>query len=170
MNRLFSILLLPGFACTCVFAQGSTGTSTTTTTTNYVFPPVGLASGLTASINLVNIAPASTAANAAAPVCNGTVTFANATGTTIGTPTTFKTGTGMIDTVTLTASAAGVTSSTPRAEILASVQQTTTRPATPPCSLVFSLEIYDSTGVTRVFLGNTAASTPPSPVGIEFGR
>jgi hypothetical protein len=163
MKRL---ILSIAIVSACAFAQGSTGTTSTTITTNYVFPPVGLANGLTASVSLVNISPASTASNATAPVCTGTVTFANAKGTTIGTPTPFSVGTGVIESVALSFASAGITAS--RGEILASVQHTTTRPSTAPCTLVFSLEVYDSNGETHVFLGNASATTPPSSPMPEF--
>jgi hypothetical protein len=40
------------------------------------------------------------------------------------------------------------------------VQHTVTRPATAPCSLVFSLEVFDtSTGVTHLLLGNSQAGS-----------
>lgn len=163
MKRLFLILsVVTGLGCACAFAQG--GTETITTTTNFVFPPVGLASGYTAAVNLVNIAPASTAANATTPSCTGTVTFTNANGTVLGTAATFTAKGSQIATETVTAATVGVTATTPRAEVVASVQQTTTRPATAPCALVFSLEVYDSTGATHVFLGNASAATAPAPV------
>jgi hypothetical protein len=119
-----------------------------------------LATGETAAVSLVNIAPASATANAAAPSCTGTVTFANAAGATIGTATAFTVGSGKIATVSLPFSSAGIGAS--RGEILASVQQTTARPAAVPCSLVFSLEVFDSSGETHVFLGNTSSVTPPA--------
>jgi hypothetical protein len=52
-----------------------------------------------------------------------------------------------------------------RGVFVASVQQTITRPATAPCSLVFSLQTYDSNGETHVFLGNVSAtSQEPTPI------
>jgi hypothetical protein len=159
MNKAFlSLLLVAGFGCAAAFAQGETGT--VTTTTNFVFPPVGLVSGETAAVSLVNIAPAPTSTTATAPSCTGTVTFAGPTGTTIGTASPFTVGSGQIKTISLPFATAGITST--RGEILVSVQQTTTRPSTAACSLVFSLEVYDSTGETHVLMGNAAATTPPS--------
>ena len=161
MTKSLVCLMALTLACAAAFAQGTTGTTTSTTTTNYVFPPVGLSFGDTASVSLINIAPASTASDATAPSCTGTVTFTSAKGETIGSASSFTVGSGVIDTITLTAESVGVTSSPQRAEIFASVQQTVTRPATAPCSLVFSLEVYDSSGATHVFLGNASATTPP---------
>src|ERR1035438_994785 len=131
-TALFIFLLVMSLGCVGAFAQGTTGTTSITTTTNYVFPPVGLASGGTIAVNLVNIAPASTASNATAPACTGTVTFSSAAGTVIGKASSFTTvGTNTIETITLPATG------TSRVEILTSVQQTTTRPSTAPCSLVY---------------------------------
>jgi len=147
-------------ASACAFAQGSTGTTTTTITTNYVFPPVGLAPSETAAVSVVNIAPAPSSTTAAAPSCTGTVTFANSAGAVIGKATAFTVASGQIATVTVTATAAGITAA--RGEILASIQQTTTRPATAACSLVYSLQTYDTgSGVTHLFLGNASATTEP---------
>jgi len=163
MKRLFLFfLIIAGFGCACALAQGKG--ETVTTTTNFVFPPVGLTSGYTAAVNLVNIAPASTAANATAPACTGSVTFANSTGTVIGAAVPFTTKGSVITTESISAATAGVTTAAPRAEIVVSVQQTTTRPSTAPCSLVYSLEVYDSTGATHVFLGNAAAAAAPGAV------
>ena len=174
MKRTFlGFLAVAAFGCACAFGQltgavaVTTGavtvtTETITVTQDSVFPPVGLAIGQTAAVSLVNIAPASTTAGATAPSCTGTVTFANASGSTIGTPTAFTTTGSAIQTVSLPSSSAGLTSAAPRGEILASVQQTITRPSAAPCSLVFSLEVFDVTsGVTHVFLGNASATTPP---------
>ena len=165
MKRLiFSIFIVSASA----FAQGGTSSTTSTTTTNYIFPPVGLAANLTAAVSLVNIAPEPTAANATAPVCTGTVTFANAKGANIQAPASFSVGTGAIDTVSLPFASAGITAS--RGEILVSVQQTITRPSTAPCALVFSLEVYDQNGETHVYLGNTSTTTPPATSGFGMGR
>jgi len=118
------------------------------------------------TVSLVNIAPASTATNATAPSCSGTVTFANAAGIDLaGSPIKFTTTGSLITTESLSATAAGVTTSAPHAQVLASVQQTTTRPSTSPCSLVFSLSTFDTAGgVTHVFLGNASAAVAPTPM------
>jgi hypothetical protein len=161
MKRAFlCILAVAGFGCACAFGQGETGT--VTVTQDFVFPPVGLASGETAAVSLVNIAPAPTTATATAPSCTGTVTFANAAGTIKPTPTAFTVGSGQIETISLQFANSGLTA---RGEIVASVQQTTTRSSTTPCSLLFSLEVFDSSGETHVFLGNASATTPPAKNG-----
>jgi len=133
-----------------------------------VFPPVGVAPSETVAVSLVNIAQASTSATAATPSCTGTVTFAGATGTVIGKANPFTVGSGQISTIILTATEAGITAS--RGSILASVQQTTTRPSSAPCSLVYSLQTYDTgSGVTHLFLGNASTAVQPA-VGPEIGR
>jgi hypothetical protein len=148
-------------------AQGTTSTSITTTTENYVFPPIGLATTETASVALVNIAPVPATAGATAPSCTGTVTFASSTGATIGKATAFTVGSGQIATVNLPFGNSNLTS---RGEILASVQQTITRPSSPPCSLVFSLSTFDTTtGVTHLFVGNTTAATVPVSIASLLG-
>jgi len=154
MKRLFFVLLAITLAVLGAFAQGSTGSTTTTTTQNYVFPPFALIGGDTAAVNLTNIAPAPTAAGATQPSCTGTVTFANSTGTAITKPTSFTVGSGQITTVTQAFTGTNGT----REPVVASVQQTTTRPNSTPCSLVFSLQVYDSSGVTHIFMGNTSAA------------
>jgi len=155
MNKIFvSFLLVSCFGCACAFAQGETGT--TTITTDFYFPPVSMMSTDTISLNLVNIAPAPTSATATAPSCTGTVTFAGSNGT-IGMPDSFTLGAGKMQTVSLTGTGAGISSG--RGGVLVSVQTTTTRPATAPCTLIFALQLYDSSGVTHVYLGNTSATT-----------
>jgi len=158
MKSFMSFLLVAGFSAACAFGQGQTGTSTITR--DYVFPPIGLGSTETAQVNLVNIAPAPAASTATAPSCTGTVTFASATGATIGQANPFTAGSGEIASVSLPFSSAGISGS--HGVILVSVQQTTTVPSAARCSLVFSFETFDtSTGVTHVFVGNASSTTTP---------
>jgi hypothetical protein len=161
-TALLAFLIAAG--CVCARAQG--GTTTVTTTQNYFFPPVGFANGETMAVSLANIAPAPVSPAASAPSCTGTVTFASSTGTIIGKANSFTVGSGQIQTISLAFASAGITAN--RGEILASVQRTTTRPATAACTLVFSLEVYDSTGETHVYLGNASASAAPTPLGELF--
>jgi hypothetical protein len=168
MKRLFLAGLIAGVASACAFAQGSVGSSSTTITTNYVFPPLGLAPSETVAVSLVNIAPVPTSATAPTPSCTGTVTFASSAGAIIGKANPFTVASGQIMTITLTATEASISAS--RGSILASVQQTTTRPSSAPCSLVYSLQTYDTgSGVTHLFLGNASTAVEPA-VGPEFGR
>jgi hypothetical protein len=150
----------------CAFGQGTTTASTVSR--DYAFPPVGLASSETAQVNLVNIAPASTASGATAPACTGTITFTNASGKTIGTPTSFTTTGSQVSSTQLAFSQ--LAASGTRGEFLATVQLTTAFPPVAACSLVFSLETFDnSSGVTHVYLGNSSTGTvlTGSPIGIR---
>jgi hypothetical protein len=123
-----------------------------------VFPPVGLAPTETIQINVLNTATAPTGGTAAS--CAGTITFSNAMGGTIGTPASFTAGTGQVASAKLPYSSSGTT--TGRAEIVGSIQSSTSFPPKTPCSLVFSLETFDtSSGVTHIFLGNAAANSIP---------
>lgn len=168
MKRLFLTGLIAGLATAGALAQGTTGSSTTTITTNYVFPPLGVAPSETVAVSLVNIASVPTSTTAPTPSCTGTVTFASSTGTIIGKANPFTVASGAIMTITLTATEAGITAS--RGSILASVQQTTTRPSSAPCSLVYSLQTYDTgSGVTHLFLGNASTAVQPA-IGPEIMR
>jgi hypothetical protein len=151
----------------CALGQGTT-TGSSTVTRDYAFPPVGLAGPETAQVNLVNIAPASTTSGAPAPACTGTVTFANASGKTIGTPASFTTTGSQVTSMQLTFSQ--LDASGTRGEFLASVQLTTAFRQAALCSLVFSLETFDSSsGVTHVYLGNSSTGTALTalPIGIR---
>jgi hypothetical protein len=121
------------------------------------FPPVGLAPTETLQINVLNTATAATGGTAAS--CTGTITFSGSTGSVIGTATPFTVGSGQVASAKLPFSSSGATG---RVEIVGSIQSTITFPQKAPCSLVFSLETFDtSTGVTHIFLGNAAANPIP---------
>lgn len=159
-------LLLTCAFTACAFAQGTTGTASFNR--DYIFPPVGLASSETAQVNVLNIATASTATGATAPSCTGTITFTDANGNTIGKATSFTTTGSQVFTAQLTSTELGVTGI--RAEFVTTVQSNISFPAKAPCSLVLSLETFDSTGVTHVYLANPATTTPSlivTPVGIH---
>jgi hypothetical protein len=118
-------------------------------------------------VNVLNIATGSSAANAAAPSCTGTVTFANAGGKTIGTPAAFTTTGSEVFSTQLTFSQLAATGT--RGEFVAGVQLSGSLPSKAPCSLVFSLETFDDTsGVTHVYLGNSAASEPFTVIPVTF--
>lgn len=150
------------FAAT-LFVTGAFGQTAVNFTRDYNFPPVGLASTETAQINVVNIASTSVSATAAtseAPACTGTVTFTNASGAVIGKPTTFATTGSQVTSVQLMFKDLQLASTDVRGEFVASVQLMHSVPAAAPCSLIFSLETFDtSTGVTHVYLGNAATGT-----------
>ncbi len=152
------------FVIASVFGACAFGQTSATFTRDYNFPPVGLASTETAQINLVNIAPmatsTSTSSASEAPACTGTVTFTNASGSVIGKPTSFTTTGSQVTSIPLTFSQLQLASSDVRGEFVASVQLTRSLPSAALCSLVFSLETFDSsTGVTHVYLGNSATGT-----------
>jgi hypothetical protein len=152
--RIHTFFLACTFA-SCAFAQIILPSGTR----DYNFPPVGLASSETAQMNVVNIAPVSTTTENA-PACAGTVTFTNSAGKAIGTPTSFTTTGSQISSIQLTFSQLQLPASETRGEFLASVQLTHSIPSTSPCALVFSLETFDtSSGVTHVYLGNSATGT-----------
>jgi hypothetical protein len=157
-----SLFLLCAFACGAL-AQ----TLTFNVARDYNFPPVGLSSSETAQVNLVNLAIAPIPSGATA--CSGTITFTNASGTTIGKPTSFATAGSQVFSTQLTFSQLGLAASDTRGEFVASVQVTTAfSPAA--CSLVFSLETFDTaSGATHVYLGNAATGTAliNSPIAVH---
>jgi hypothetical protein len=131
-----------------------------TFTRDYNFPPVGLASSETAQLNLVNIAPGSSGVATNAPACSGTVIFTNASGAVIGKATSFTTTGSQVTSVQLMFSQLQLSASDVRGEFVTSVQLSGSSSTAGPCSLVFSLETFDSsTGVTHVYLGNSATGT-----------
>jgi hypothetical protein len=108
--------------------------------------------------NLASVPTSSTATGS----CAGTVTFANASGTAIGSPAKFAVPAGQIFSVPLPFTSSGYSS---RGEILASVQQTLTIPSSIACSLSISLEIFDtSTGVTHAVVTTAVATAEPIAV------
>ncbi len=152
LHKLLQFLSAALIAATAAIAQTTTtGTLTQSTDT----PPVGLASSETLQINVVNTA--SNSSNGTAASCTGTVSFLNATGAAIGSPTSFTVASGAIASVSLPFGKTGATGT--RTEIRAVIARTFTPGATPaaapPCSLQATLETYDtSTGVTHVYLPN----------------
>ena len=157
------------FGPSLAFGQGAP-TAPTTATRDFSFPPVGLASSETAQLNLVNIAPVPTATGAAAPSCTGTITFADASGKTIGTPANFTTTGSQVSSTQLPFSQLPVPTSGSRAEFVANVQLTLSFPEKAPCALTFSLETFDTTsGVTHVYLGNSSTGTAlaGAPIGLR---
>jgi hypothetical protein len=135
--------ILIALATTVALAQ------TTTTRTSHL-PPFGLGSTETARVNLTNIATA--ASGGTAPSCTGNVAFVSATGSTIGTATTFTIASGVTSSVSLAFSSAGLSGS--RGEIRATI--TLTRTSGVPCSLLFSLETFDtSSGATHSYFAGS---------------
>jgi hypothetical protein len=136
-------LILFAFTALAAFAQTNTNTRTR------LFGPVGLASTETLQINLLNAAAASSTGTAAS--CTGSVSFASATGTAIGTATTFTIASGQIFSVNLPFASSGSTGN--RGRIVATVQSTSSGA---PCGLVTVLETFDTaSGVTHIHLGGS---------------
>jgi hypothetical protein len=142
-------------------ALAQTATPTTVTRLS-AFTPVGIASSETMQVNVVNTAEAASTATAAS--CTGTISFFNSAGTIIGAATNFTVTTGQVFSATLPFSKVGASGT--RSEIRGVVSLTTTLRPTVPCSLVSSLETYDTaTGVTHVYM-----TGPAEPVvGIGYG-
>jgi hypothetical protein len=133
-------------------ASSAAAQTSATFTRDFNYPPVGIASTETIQINVLNNAAASSSGTAAS--CTGTITFKNASGTTIGTAATFSGTSGQVFSASLPFSKAGATGT--RAEIVGSVQLTTSTSSSTPCALAQSLETFDtSSGVTHVFLGGS---------------
>jgi hypothetical protein len=155
------IAILASILVACAAGQGTI--TTATFSRSYSFPPAGLGSTETAQVNLVNSATASTAANAVAPSCAGTVTFTNAAGKSVASAPFTTTGSQIFSTQ-LSFGALATTGN--RAEFVATIEVTTSVPMATPCSLVFSLETFNnSTYATDIFLGNSAAtSMTPIPL------
>ncbi|HML16370.1 MAG TPA: hypothetical protein VK419_05065 [Bryobacteraceae bacterium] len=148
-------LLLTSALFTCAFGQEAT--TPVVIMRNYSFPPVGLANTETAQVNVVNTATASPAAGAAAPACSGTITFTNASGATVDTVNFTTTGSNIFST---DLSFGKLASSGNRAEFIANVELNTTPGSMVPCSAAFSLETFDTSGVTgtHVYLSSSAAA------------
>lgn len=126
------------------FAQSTTPPSMPTTPTpvsftrTYAFPPVGLASTETASISVMNIA--TTSSDGTKATCSGSISFTSADGTSAGPAKTFTDLlTGQIQSAELASSGSG------RVLISGSVQVTITPSAYTPCSLLLTLQTFDTT-------------------------
>jgi hypothetical protein len=138
----------------CMFGQ--TTTTTTTSTRSSSLAPVGLATGETIQVNLVNLATASSSGTAAS--CTGSVSFFNAAGAIIGTATSFTLTSGQITSVKLPYASAGAAGQ--RAVVRPVI--TATRTSSVPCSLDASVETFDTaTGVTHVFQSGGAPAGGP---------
>jgi hypothetical protein len=140
------------------FAQSTTTTppsipTPVSFTRTYAFPPVGLAPTDSASISVTNTA--ATSANGTKASCSVSISFTKDDGTSAGPATTFTLGTGQIQTATL------ASFSTSRTEISGSVQVTITPGSYTPCSLLMTLETFDTgSGVTH----STTTSVVEQPI------
>lgn len=143
-------------------------TTPTNITRQYAFPPVGLGSTQTARVNVANTAANASSGTAAS--CTGTVTFVNASGTTIGSAMPFIVTSGQIFAASLPFGSTGVATNVTHTEFIASVQlnSPTTSPR-PPCTLQTSLELDDTnSGDVEVVLPTATLSVGPIAVGPLF--
>lgn len=119
------------------------------------FTPVGLASSETVRINVANIASNS---QSTAATCSGTITFDNAAGAAVEPAVKFTVTAGQIYSTSLAASTLGVAYGT-REELIGSVVWT--QVARTPCTLVVSLETFDSpSGVTHLYISSAGGGGP----------
>jgi hypothetical protein len=142
-SRLLALTTLVSCAAGLALAQTA---ATTTRTLN--FPPVGLAITETARINLTNTATASSSGTAAS--CTGSASFVSAAGAIIGTATPFTIASGVTSSVSLPFTSSGLSA---RGAIRGVVQVTRSTTAPTPCSLLISVETFDTaSGVTHTLL------------------
>ena len=138
-------------------ALSAVGQSTATTRVTSLLP-LGLGTTETARVYLTNIATASTSGTVAS--CDGSVSFLNAAGATIGVATTFKIATQQTTAVSLPFSGAGLTGSHGVIRTLISVTRpasTTATPA-PPCSLLVAEETFETvSGATHLYFTDQIA-------------
>lgn len=136
-----------------------------TFTRTFSFPAVGLASSESARVAAVNIAPASHKGTAAS--CSGNISFTDDKGTPAGKATAFTAlGTGQIAHGDLP----GSTGANVRNEFQGSVQVTIDPASGAPCSLLLTLEVFDTTtGVTHGLV-TSAIEAPINAEPAAFGH
>lgn len=143
IRRLVLMLASVG-VISSAFAQTTTGTR------DFNLPPVGLGATETAEINVVNFA--ANASDGTAASCTGTISFLNASGTTIGSATPFTVTAGQISSAHLPFSGAGATGTRTAIRGVVTLTLSTATPR-PPCALGVSLATFDtSTGATHALV------------------
>jgi len=151
-------LILMVFSVAAISPAFAQTTTTNTATRTITSPPIGLGSTETAEVNVVNTASNSSGGTAAS--CTGAISFLNASGTAIGSATSFTVTSGEIFSAHLAFSNSGGTA--PRTVIRASVQWTLTSGT--PCALQVSMDTYEtSTGATNAFLPSLDGEAIPGP-------
>ena len=155
-HRLVMAMVLALSGISAATAQSAPTAAPATRLIN--FPPAGLAFGETMQVNLLN--QAANPAIGTAASCTGTVSFLDASGKELAkSGGNFTVAAGAIQSISLLGTAVNASMGS-RAEIHAVVSLTIARGT--PCSLVESLETFDSsTGATHVFLTGPAASAIP---------
>jgi hypothetical protein len=159
VRNIFSIIVLAVSGVSAILADPLTAT-----TREVSFAPVGVALTETMQVNLFNQATAASN-NSAAPSCTGSVSFVDATGKAIaGTGGNFTVASGQTQSISILGSNANTGTTTgSRAEVRAIVTLNVVHGT--PCSLVDSLETFDSTtGATHVFLLGSILNETPFPV------
>ncbi len=122
-------------------------TTTSTRTDTHSLAPFGLGSTETARITVVNLAAAASTGTAAS--CVGTISFLSATGTVIGTATSFTIGSSQVATASLPFGSSGLTGN--RGDLRAVISLTHTNGT--PCVLAASLATFDtSSGATHLYV------------------
>jgi hypothetical protein len=162
---LCSVFVLPAF-----FAMGQTSSPLIASS---VLPPMGVASSETIQVNVINNASTPTAPDAAAPSCSGTIAFYSATGSIIGTPTSFTIGNEQIFSASLPYSATGATGARTVVRAIITLAATAWAGLVPPpaCALGSSMETYDTlTGVTHAFATGTAPPLTAVVIGAPKGQ
>lgn len=134
-----------------LFAQ----TTATMVTRTLSLPPIGVAGSETAQINVVNLASASSSGPAAS--CTGSISFLNASGTALGSATSFAVAGGQISSASLKAPSGNRT----MIRGVVTINQSMGASAA-PCDLQVSMETFDaSTGVTHAYMvGSEMVSGP----------
>jgi hypothetical protein len=136
---------------------------TTTPTRTLNLPVAGLASSESAQVNVAS--PGfSGVTNAPFPTpCTGTITFYNASGAAIGSPTSFSIDLAQVSSATLPYSDITGTTGNTRTIIRALVT------ASAGCSVTANIETFDTaTGVTHVHVeGNTTVGIFPNPFNVR---
>lgn len=172
---LRSSLWIAAAAAGCMIAPASAqppSGNQHTYTQSYLFPAISLGTTETARISIVNIAPASK--NGMQASCSGSILFTNLTGTQVGPAIPFKNvGTRQIFVGELPgASPSGPPSPTASnipGAIQGEVDVTINKAAYTPCSLLLTLETYDtSTGAAHAVL--TVAVAAPEAVETQGWR
>ena len=172
-SRWITVVVMAGLALPA-FAENYSNSTSQSYTRTWLFPAVAIAPTESVSITVMNIAAA--AQNGTKASCTGTISFNDGTGKAIvvpaskgyaGTPTTFtnlgaeQTAVGVLQNAP--------SNPNPRTVVEGQVQLTLT-PYGPPCSMLLTLEVYDTTtGVSHTIV-TTAVEKAPIGFPVAGGR
>lgn len=161
-QKLLRAILTPGLLRAGLLTVSVSAFGASTSTRGFDFAPVGLAPTETVQINVVNVASNSSSGTAAS--CSGTISFLDATGSTIGTATAFTVTSGQVFSASLPHSSTGASG---RSVIRGLVELTVSSSSQAPCALESSLETFDTTsGVTHLMLAGPGFGVGgPGPFG-----